>query len=63
VPAPEVLGYLAGDLFEQVVGRPAICLGFEVQDDAVAKSRQHERANIFQADVEAPIQQGANLTA
>ncbi len=54
--APEGLADLAGDFIEQIVGRPAIRLGLKVQDDSVAQGRQQERANIFHADVEPPVQ-------
>ena len=59
-PAPS-LGNFPGDLFQQIIGRPAIRLRFEVQNNAVTQSRQHKRADVFQTDVETSIQQRADF--
>jgi len=51
------------DLFEQIVGRPAVRLGLEVQDDAMAERGQQQGANVLHADVEPSFEQRADLAA
>jgi len=56
-----LLGDGVEDFQEDVVGLDPLGLGLEVQEDPVPKAGEEDAAEVLEADVEAAVEQGADL--